>query len=185
MEKKKEHDLTMTTSLTSFAGQTVTWIPTATFKDRYDLIAPDNTTLATLDMSGWTSRAKAAVPEGTLFIQKAGAKVVLSLGEQGPLLATYHSKWTGTSGQLSFLDAREFRWNKANFWGSQKCWTDPAGNTAYAQFSTGGFSRKVTVEIHPQAAAIPELSFLLVLGLYNILLERRNAALVGTIAATS
>lgn len=175
----------MTTSLASFAGQTVTWIPMATFKDRYDLIAPDNTALATLDMSGWTSRAIASVPEGTLFMQKDSAKVVLSLGEHGPLLATYHAKWAGTSGQLSFPDAREFRWNKANFWGSQKVWTDPAGNTAYVQFSSGSFSRKVTVEIRLQAAEIPELSLLLVLGLYNILIERRNAALIGTIAATS
>jgi hypothetical protein len=154
-------------------------VPTAAFKASYALVTPDNTTLATLDMSNWTAKANAHVPEGTLFIQKegwSGRNIVLSFGEQGPFLATYQRKWTGTSGQLLFPDGREFKWNKINFWGSQKAWTDPTGNTVYLQFSVGSFSRQSTVVIYPQAAAIPELSLLLVLGHYNILLERRDAA---------
>ena len=102
----------MTSSLGSLVGQTLTWVPTAALKDRYELIAPDKTTLATLDMRFWTSKANALVPEGTLFLHKErwfGLKVDISSGEHGPLLATYHSKWTGTSGQLVFPDGREFR----------------------------------------------------------------------------
>ena len=171
----------MTSSLGSLVGQTLTWVPTAAWKDRYDLIAPDKTTLATLDMKSWswTSKAQARVPEGTLFMQREGwfgQKVAISSVEQGPLLATYHSKWFGTSGQLVFPDGREFRWGKVNFWGTQKAWTDPTGTTAYVQLSTRVFSRTSTVVIHPQAAEIPELSLLLVLGLYNIVIERHAAA---------
>lgn len=169
----------MTSSLQYLIGQELTWVPTAAFKARYDLIALDGAPLATLDMSSWTSKAYATVPEGTLFLQKetwSGLKVAISLGEQGPLLGTYQRKWTGTSGQLVFPDGREFKWGKANFWGTQKAWTDLPGNTVFVQCSTGGFSRKVNVVITPEAAAIPELSLLLVLGLYNILVERRAAA---------
>jgi hypothetical protein len=168
----------MTSSLSSFVGQALTWVPAAAFKTRYDLIAPDSTTLATLDMSNWTSKANALVPEGTLFIRKegwSGLKVVISQSEQGPLLATYQRNWTGTSGQLLFPDGHTFKWGKVNFWGTQKAWTDPIDNTARVRLSGGGFSRKSTVEIYPQAAEIPELSLLLVLGLYNIIIERRNA----------
>lgn len=168
----------MASSLRYLIGQELTWIPTATFKARYDLIAPDNTTLATLDMSNWTSKANATVPEGTLFMHKegwTGSKVTISTVEQGPLIATYQRKWTGTSGQLLFPDGREFKWGKVNFWGTQKAWTDPSGTTAYVQLSGNGFSRKSTVMIYPQAAEIPELSLLLVLGLYNILIEKRDA----------
>ena len=177
----------MTSFLGSFIGQTLTWVPTTAFKARYDLIASDSTTLATLDMSNWSSKANALVPEGSLFIHKegwSGRKVVLSLGEQGPPLATYQRKWTGTSGQLSFPDGREFKWGKVNFWGTQKAWTDPTGHIAYMQFSIGAFSRKSTVELYPQAAELPELSFLLVLGLYNIILERRDAAAASSASAT-
>ena len=169
----------MTSSLGSLVGQTLTWVPTAALKDRYDLIAPDKTTLATLDMRSWTSKANALVPEGTLFMHQEGwfgQKVAISSDEHGPLLATYQGKWFGASGQLVFPDGREFRWGKVNFWGTQQAWTDPINNTAYVQLSVGSFSRKSTVVIHSQAAEIPELSLLLVLGLYNILIEKRNAA---------
>jgi hypothetical protein len=130
-------------------------------------------------MSSWTSKANALVPDGTLFMQREGwfgQKVAISAVEQGPLLATYQRKGAGTSGQLVLPDGREFRWGRVNFWGTQKAWTDPTGNTAYVQLSVGGFSRKYTVVIHPQATEIPELSLLLVLGLYNMLIERRDAA---------
>jgi hypothetical protein len=176
----------MTSSLSYRVGQTLTWVPTAALKARYDLITSDNTTLATLDMSSWTSKANARVPEGTLFLHKegwSGLKVAIYSVEQGPLLATYQRKWTGTSGQLLFPDGREFRWGKVNFWGTQKAWTNPAGKTAYVQLSVGGFSRKSSVIIHPQAAEIPELSLLLVLGLYNILIERRDAAAASSSAS--
>ena len=169
----------MTSSLGSLVGQTLTWVPTAALKDRYDLIAPDKTTLATLDMRSWTSKANALVPEGTLFMHQEGwfgQKVAISSDEHGPLLATYQGKWFGASGQLVFPDGREFRWGKVNFWGTQQAWTDPINNTAYVQLSVGSFSRKSTVVIHSQAAEIPGLSLLLVLGLYNILIEKRNAA---------
>lgn len=175
----------MTSSLSYLVGQTLTWVPIAALKARYDLIAPDNTPLATLDMSSWTSKANALVPEGTLFMHKegwSGLKVAISSVEQGPLIATYQRKWTGTSGQLLFPDGREFR-GKVNFCGTQKAWTDPTGTTAYVQLSVGGFSRKSSVIIYPQAAEIPELSLLLVLGLYNILIERRDAAAASSSAS--
>jgi hypothetical protein len=169
----------MTSSFQYLIGQELTWVPTAALKSRYSLIALDNTPLATLDMSNWTSKANATVPEGTLFIQKetwSGSRTAIFLGEHGSPIATYQRKWTGTSGQLLFPDGREFRWGKVNFWGTQKAWTDLPGNTVYVQFSASGFSRKSNVLINPQAAGIPELSLLLVLGLYNILVERRAAA---------
>lgn len=183
IKKEQEH---MTSSFESLIGQNLTWVPTATFKSRFDLIAPDNTPRATLDMSSWTSKALAFVPEGTLFLQKenwSGMKIAISLGENGPLLATFQRKWTGTSGQLSFPDGRLFNWNKANFWGTQKVWTDPMNMTRYIQFSSRGFSRQANVVIYPQAAEIPELSLLLVVGLYNILVERRAAATAAAGAA--
>jgi hypothetical protein len=168
----------MASSLSYLAGQELTWIPTATFKSRYDLIGPDSRVLATLDMSNWTSKAHATVPEGTLFLRKenwTGSKIGVYASEQGPLLATYQRNWTGTSGQLLFLDGRSFKWGRINFWGTQKAWTDPTGITPYVQLSVRGFSRKSTVLIHPQATDIPDLSLLVVLGLYNIITERRNA----------
>ena len=120
----------MTSSLRYLIGQSLTWVPTAALKDRYDLIAPDKTTLATLDVSNWTSKANALVPEGTLFMQREGwfgQKVAICAVEQGPLLATYQRKGAGTSGQLLLPDGREFRWGRVNFWSTQKAGIAPHG----------------------------------------------------------
>jgi hypothetical protein len=132
----------MASSLSYLVGQELTWVPTATFKSRYDLIAPDGKALATLDMSNWTSKAYATVPEGTLFLRKenwTGSKIGISASEQGPLIAIYQRKWTGTSGQLIFLDGRTFKWSRTNFWGTQKAWMDLTGTTPYVQFSVKAF----------------------------------------------
>lgn len=169
----------MTSSLRYLIGQELTWVHTAAFKARYDLVAPDSTVLATLDMSSWNSKAHATVPEGTLFMHKenwSGLKVGIYAAEQGPPIATYQRKWTGTSGQLLFPDGRSFKWGKINFWGTQKAWTDLTGNTSYVQFSAQGFLHTSNVLIHLQSADIPELSLLAVLGMYNIIVERRDAA---------
>ena len=169
----------MKSPLSYLVGQEMNWVPTTAFKARYDLVAPDSAILATLDMSNWTSKAHATVPEGTLFMRKegwSGLKVSIYAAEQGPLIATYQRKWTGTRGELLFPGGRSFMWRKINFWGRQKAWTDLTGNTVYVQLSVKSFSRTSSVLIYPQAADISDLSLLVVLGLYNIVIERRDAA---------
>lgn len=169
----------MTSPLHSQIGRPLTWVPTATFKTSFDLTSPDGTTFSTLDMSSWTSKAEASVPEGTLFFYNegwSGRKVAISTIDQGPPIANYQRKWTSSRGQLSIPDGREFTWSRLNFWGTQKAWTDATGSIPYVQFFLHSFSRRVDVEISPQAAEVPELSLLVVFGLYNILVERRSAA---------
>ena len=169
----------MASSLSNLVGQELTWVPTALFKSRYDLTAPDGRILATVDMSNWNSKAHATVSEENFFIRKEnwlGLKIGIYAAEQGPLIAIYQRKWTGTSGQLIFLNGRSFQWSRINFWGTQKAWTDLTSNTSYVQLSMKGFSRKSNVLIHPPATNMPELPLLVVLGLYNIIVERRVAA---------
>ncbi|GLV60435.1 hypothetical protein KDH_72540 [Dictyobacter sp. S3.2.2.5] len=177
----------MASPLNQLVGQSLTWVPTATFRNSFSLVAPDNTTLATLDMSGWRSKATAEVPEGSLFIQPDGwssRKFVIQAGENGPLVARYQGRWMGSGGTLVLADGREVAWSKMNFWGNQKAWTDPASDSPYVQFSNNSFSRKASVTLYPEAAALPDLSLLVVIGLYNILIERRNAAAASTAASS-
>lgn len=174
-------------SLRDLIGQEMTWVPTATFKTRFDLVTGD-TTIASLDMSNWTTKATATVPEGTLVMQLEGLsrrKATIYAAEQGAAIATYQRKWSGTSGILQFPDGRELKWTKTNFWGNEKAWRDQMGIIDYVQFHTRSFSRKVEVMISPQAAEIPELSMLLVLGLYNIIIERRDAEAASSAATVS
>lgn len=169
----------MNSPLSAFIGQQLIWVPRATFKDHYDLVTAEGQVLATFDMSSWSSKANAGVPEEMLFLRKegwTGQKVNISPGEQGPMLATFQRKWTGTRGQLFMADGRQYQWKNSNFWGTRKMWGDPSESVVYIQFSTAIFSRKVTIDLLPQAAELPEISLLLVLGLYNIIVWRRAAA---------
>jgi hypothetical protein len=154
-------------------------------------------------MSGYLTgrhRLKALVPSGklspdgklfpdrTLFLyneeERAGrfpwspklVYVAISAVEQGPPLAIYKRYEIWHTGELGFPDGREYSWGNASFWGKKKVWKDsPPGTTTYVQISADSIiERKFGVVIYPQAAEIPELSFLLVLGLYNILVEDRE-----------
>lgn len=176
----------MTSSLNYPIGQELTWVPTGAFKGCYDLVASDSTVLATLDMSNGNSKVHATVPEGTLFFWKenvSGSKIDISASEQEPPIATYQREFGITNGQVTFLDGRSFKWGGTNIRGTQRAWTDSTGTTPYVQFSAKGFSSELGVLIHPQAAEIPDLSVLVVLGLYNTLKERRSAENASVISA--
>ena len=176
----------MTSSLNYPIGQELAWVPTGALKGYYDLVTSDSTVLATLDMSSGNSKVHATVPEGTLFFWNenvSGSKLDISASEQGPPIATYQRKFGITNGQLTFLDGHSFKWSRTNFWGTQRAWTDTTSTTPYVQFSTKGVSSKFGVVIHPPAANRPELSLLVVLGLYNTLKERRSAENVSVISS--
>lgn len=174
----------MNSPLSAFIGQQLIWVPTAPFKDCYDLVTAEGQVLATLDRSSWTSKANAGIPEGMLFLHGegwTGQKVNILPGEQGPILATFQLKWTGTRGWLFMANGRQYQWKNINFWGTRKMWSDPSESVVYIQFSTAIFSRKVTIDLFPQAAEVPEISLLLVLGLYNIIVEMRTAAAIAAV----
>ena len=168
----------MTSSLNYPIGQELTWVPTGVLKGSYNLVTSDSTVLATLDMSNGSSKMHATVPEGTLVFWNenvSGSKLDISASEQGPSIAAYQRKFGITNGLLTFLDGHSFKWGRTNLLGTRRAWTEPTGTTPYVQFLTKDVSSTYGVVIHPQAADIPELSVLVVLGLYNTLKERRSA----------
>lgn len=192
----------MTYSLSDLVGQPLNWH--AAPRNHCELIAPDNSVLATLETSSpyWTS-AKAVIPSGTPFPEgtfflyleenRAGflgrmrwlfiviTAVEYSEGGQIIPLAAYKSDWpVGYGGELRFPDGHMHRWGVASFWGKEKVWEDsPFDKTPYINFSAKTFDSRVV--INPKAAEIPdELSLLLVLGHFNILWEYWHALKVRT-----
>ena len=166
-------------------GQEITWVPTATFKDRYDLTA-GNLVFATLDMSSWGSGAKAGAAEGELTIHTRGLSqrtIEITTPNDQTLIASYRSNWTGNSGRLQFADGRTFTWRGLNLWGTRKGWLDAAGQPLLI-FQSNGWTRRLNVTPLPQAAEIPELSLFAILGLYLVIRGRRAAA-AATVAATT
>jgi hypothetical protein len=175
--EEEENKETMAISLNNLVGVPLTWIPTAAFKDRYTLTAQNSNSLANLDMSNWSSKAIALVPEGTLFLHNqgwSGRKVAIALGEKSPPFVTFERGMFGSKGNLVFTNGRSITWKNANLFGTKKVWVDTASNVPFVYLKMSSFSRKITVTIEPPAVQIRELSLLFVLGLYNIIAEKRK-----------
>lgn len=190
------------TSMSNFVGEPLIWVRR---RRPWDLIASDNSAdnsaIASfpVETSGsslgiglagkrW-KKAKAIIPDGTgtLYLNEDGQNIVIYSAEQGPRLATYRDPW------LVFPDERRFNWSRAGYLDSLRhlryalkhpeyygagVWTD-AENHAYVVILDG--ARNHRAEIWPAAAELrdPEVSLLLVLGLYNIFIENRQGFFEG------
>ena len=174
----------MTTSLNEFIGQEMLWQPTAAMKARYELVA-GNQMVASFDMSNWGSSSIAQTPDGIFSIKRDGVfkpRVNVRAGsEAGTMLASFKQNWS-SGGDLQFTDGRTFTLRKTNFWGSKKAWLDATGQIIMT-FQAKSFSRTVGVSVAPEAAVFPDLPLLAALGLYIIILIKREAA-AATAAST-
>lgn len=181
------------TSMSDFAGQPLTWVRR---RKVWDLIASENSVIATfpVETSGGFGlgvagkrfkKAKAIVPDGTgtLFLNEEGRDVAVYTVEQGPRLATYREPW------LEFPDGRKFSWCRAGFFDSLKhlsyalkhlsyygagAWADAKGDIPYVVIRDGMSNHRVDIYQATAELRDPELSLLLVLGLYNIFVENRQ-----------
>ncbi len=169
----------MMTPIHEFVGQDLLWVPTATFRNQYELIA-GNTVLATLDMSNWTTAAHAVTAEGHFSIRREGffrQQVMIRASETGPVLATYTRGWTG--GILQCTNSRLFKWENANFWGTKRTWTDQFG-TPLVQFQSSPWTRELLVRVEPEAATTSEHPLLVLLGNYITILSKRDISNIST-----
>jgi hypothetical protein len=181
------------TSMSDFAGQPLTWVKRL---KGWDLMASENSVIATfpVETSGRFAvgmkgkrykKAKAIIPDGTgaLFLNEEGQDIAIYTVEQGPRLATYSEPW------LEFPDGRKFNWSRAGFFDSlghlnyalkhrsyygAGAWQDAKGDIPYVVIRDAWSKHRV--DIYQAAAELrdPELSLLLVLGLYNIFIENRQ-----------
>jgi hypothetical protein len=86
-----------------------------------------------------------------------------------------NSSWTG-GGTLELPDGREYRAN-SNFWMTTFGFTTAEGAPLVGFQQIGGLLKlSSTVEIHPGAATIPELPWLVMLGWYLAVLLHRDAS---------
>jgi hypothetical protein len=178
-------------SMSDFVGQPLTWVWRRKF---YELMASNNSVIATfpaekkyrfaLGLGGarW-KKAKALVPDGTgvLFLNEEGHRpdwhVAIYSVKQGPCLAVYDEPW------LVFDDGRRFRWERAGFSfkyldrSGEGAWMDEDRTKTYVQIRDGMREHRVDISAWASKMRDPELSLLLVLGLYNIFIENRGLML--------
>src|ERR1051326_1026365 len=107
--------------LQAFIGQEIVWEKTALFGSQYQLVANDDV-LATLDINGFGSDARAQSAEGSILIQRRGFfNVTYHMHHANTELAVYTPSWGG-SGTLMFADGSTFKWRSMGIFSGEHAW---------------------------------------------------------------
>jgi hypothetical protein len=161
------------TPIYRYAGQNLLWTPSAALRQHYELLAGD-TVLALLDMSNWTFAAQATLAEGKYSIKQEGffrQQTMIRVQDSGSLLATYSRGWGG--GTVQVANGHIFKWEDANFWGTQKAWKTSSG-ACLVQFQNSPWTRNLLVRVEPEAITTPEHPLLVIMSLYITLLNKHD-----------
>ncbi len=106
-------------------------------------------------------------------------------------IAVYRPKWSGTEGELTFMEGRVYHWHVANFWATRYEIQDVEGS-ALVTYRSGGvdsgakglFKQQALVDITDLGRTSPDVGPLVLVGWYLIVLQQEDSA-AAAIAATS
>jgi hypothetical protein len=167
------------------AGQELAWVQPARTHQAFELHAGDEV-VASLRFE----RSSLAIGEADTHrwsFKREGfwhPRVTVRLPDSDDNAALFQPSWAG-GGTLE-LPGRILRFGAANFWHSQWDWQD-SDNKALVHFKShhGFLKTEGQVEIEPDATGLPELSLLVVLGWYLLVLFGRDAASAGAAGAAA
>jgi len=181
-------------SLPLNSSEPIEWVQPKTFQNRYELRSGDNL-VATLEFpKAFGSLANATAADGRWTFKRVGffsTRITIRIEGQEDELAIYHPKWTGSEGRLQFTSGVEYIWKVANFWATQFVWQ--IGDQPIIQYRPGldesnvsdWFKTQARVEILPEAAGIKELSLLVLLGWYLMILKQQDDSAAIAASTTS
>jgi hypothetical protein len=161
-------------SIDQVTSRDLVWVRPSSKARAYELRAQEDVIATLRWQKGTLAEATAADGDHWTF-KRAGfwhPRVTVRAAGSEVDLAVFRASWTG-SGVLELPPGRAFHWSAVNFWRSRWAWHDADGQPL-ALFKSSGHGRTPAmgrVEIAPAAAAIPELTLLLLLGWYLMVLR--------------
>ena len=164
------------------------WVQPKMMKSQYELRAVD-CVFATLEFPKFGgSLAIARTTESSWSFKRAGFfQVRITVRREGDETdqAIYKPRWTGIEGTLELFDGTNYVWKSANFWSTHYLWQDTQGNPLVTFKEGAGdtklpdlFKCQARVEVQPQARMISNLSLLVPLGFYLLILKQQDDAAV-------
>jgi hypothetical protein len=170
--------------LAEIADQDLVWVQPARSKQAFELRAADQSE-ATLSFER-ASLARAVTATQQWTFKREGfwhPQVTIRVSGSDVNVAVFKPGWGG-GGTLELAEGRLLRFGAANFWHSQWDWLEPDGKPLVHFKSHPGLLRmEGQVDIESEAASLPELPLLVVLGWYLLILFTRDAAAAGSTAA--
>lgn len=160
-------------------GRELRWVQPTAFKPHYELRAGDDL-VALLRISGlFRDQAAAESADGCWTFERVGFwrnKVrVRACDAQSELAVFKISKWGDGSGVLQLPDGRRLSVT-TNFWRTEYQFRSETGKPLLRIFSGGVLRQNAKVDVHVRAAGLPELPWLVMLGLFLMVMARADAA---------
>jgi hypothetical protein len=172
------------------SGQPLAWSHPGVLTRGYDLLAGDDV-VATLRWEKiFGSLATAVTAEGSWTFKRGGflsPRVTVRIAGAETDLASLKARWCG-DGTLEFADGRRYRWTHAGFWRTEWFFASESGDPLMRltpKFALLGHAADVKIE--PAAASIPDLTLLLTLAWYLVVLMSQDAggATAAVVAASA
>ena len=162
-----------------FMAQELRWVHPRMFKREYEFYAGDEL-IATLRWpKAFSSQAFAEAADGRWIIKREGffqKKIVVCPADEDMTIATMKRGMNG-KGTLMLADGRAYRWTSTSFWRGEWGWFTAEGTPLLR------FKRGKRVEVEPLAFSLPEISLLLLSGLYLVKIAEEEAAAASTTVA--
>lgn len=163
-------------SINEFIGQELQWVHPRLLRSEYELRADDEL-LARIHRKGaFRSQASIETAAGNWMIEQKGLHKIITvlLPDAYTELATI-KRGMSCQATLSFLDGREYRWQRTSFWHDTWTWLNQEGTPLLH------LRRGVHVQFEPAAQDLPELALLAALGWFLHKQQEEEAVAVAAI----
>ena len=168
-------------------GRELKWVQPSAWKMEYELRADDELIATLRFRSSFGSFATAESADGCWTFKRIGfwqtKATIRACGSDAEIGIFKNNTWSG-GGTLELSDGRKLP-ASTNGWRTTFEFKSEAGETL-VRFKCGGIVHlSATVEIQPDAAGLPELPLIVMLGWYLTVMMYMDAASTGAIAAIS
>jgi hypothetical protein len=163
-------------SISEVTGEELLWLQPAARKRDHELRAGGDVVATLHFQRGSLADAEAAGAHWTFKRQGFWhPRVTVRTAGSDADLAVFHPRWVG-GGSLEFPDGRSVRLSSANFWQSEWVWQENEKPLIRFNGRHGLLKARGAVEVLPDGAALLDLSMLILLGWYLILLHAEDSA---------
>ena len=171
--------------IANYVGRPLQWGQTKLLKSEYELTSQDLVVATLRFRSLWGTFATAQSADGCWTFKRMGfwqTRATIRPCDSEEEIATFRNNTWKEGGTLVLPDGREYLAN-TNFWQTQYAFKDEAGDPLIHYRNHGVFRSSAEVTISPQAAELPELPWMVMLGWYLIVMMQNDSA--ATAAAAS
>jgi len=171
--------------LAELVGRPASWRQPSALQMRY-LLDAGGETAATLEFrSLFGSFATAESGDGAWTFKRVGflqTRVTIREREGEKEIGVFHNSFWGGGGGLALPDGRRYP-ATTNIWQSKLEFQDESGAPQFRLKSRGVIHLAADLEILPEAAKIPELPWMILLGWYLMVMMHMDSGAAGAAAA--